>query len=329
MNADANQDRNFTDCRAGLIVFGVFEVLIGGLCALMIPMMAFAMLAATKLEEAGGINAQMMLPGMLVYVLIAAWFIWLGIGSAMCRRWARTILLVTSWMALVFGAIGTAFWLYISPEFYAATAEQQGVDANMLEVMRIVTTAFMFAIYVIGPVVFVTFYGNRHVRATCEVRDPKERWTDRCPPQVQALVYLFALWGISFLSMFFYKCAVPCFGTVLTGAAGTVATTVVAAAGLWVAWGLYRLRPSAWWAGLALTVVIYPSTGVTFSRITMMEYYERMGFPPDQAELIGAMNMEQDPVMIGLMVTWLVVFVGYFLYTRRYFVTQRQDVKLS
>lgn len=109
MSGDAPQNRSFTDCRPGLIAFGIIEILIGGFCALMVPLIGFAMVAAAKVGETDRFNARVMLPSLLVYVFIAAWFIWLGIGSALCRRWARTILLVTSWMTLVLGIVGMAY----------------------------------------------------------------------------------------------------------------------------------------------------------------------------------------------------------------------------
>lgn len=318
MNTETAPGRSYTDCRAGLIIFGIIEILIGAFCALMIPLMVFGMMAGQMAGQDQAMQPLMMVPGMLFYLIIAVWFIWLGIGSVKCRRWARTTLLVTSWMALVFGLAGVAYWFYFAPRIFAAIAEQGNAPAPMMDVMRTVTTVFMFVFYVLGPSALVLFYGNRHVKATCEARDPQTRWTDRCPPQVLALSYMFVLWGVSFLSMFAYKFTVPFFGRVLSGAAGAAVTIPVSVITVWAAWGLYKLKMNAWWTSLTVSLVFFLSTAITFTRVPLMKYYEHMDFQPDQLKLLSAMNMDKDPVVGAFMAIWVVAFLGYVVYTRKY-----------
>ncbi len=54
----------------------------------------------------------------LFYVLLATWFIWMGIGSILTRRWARALLLIFSWFWLICGATGMAFLLLIMPGMF-------------------------------------------------------------------------------------------------------------------------------------------------------------------------------------------------------------------
>ena len=50
-----------------------------------------------------------------------------------------------------------------------------------LALIKFFAIATTFVIYIVIPGVAVLFYRSPHVKHTCEVRDPVERWTDRCP----------------------------------------------------------------------------------------------------------------------------------------------------
>src|SRR6185369_5783408 len=84
---------DFKDRRTGLLVFGILEILLGGLCLLLIGFMALgqAMLSRTS---PGAVNSQALVPAMVIYLGLAAIFVCLGVGSIRCRRWARALLLI-------------------------------------------------------------------------------------------------------------------------------------------------------------------------------------------------------------------------------------------
>ena len=93
-----DEGENFKDRKGGLIAFGVLEILAGAFCALMAPIMLVSMLLPAALLEEGAappVDVGMMIPGLLFYVSLAVWFIWMGIGSIKARRWARALLLVS------------------------------------------------------------------------------------------------------------------------------------------------------------------------------------------------------------------------------------------
>ena len=94
------QASDFKDRKVGLVVFGILQIILGGLCALLVPLMILGMIASRTFEDvsAAGMSARMMVPGVLFYVIVAVWFIWMGIGSIKARRWARALVLVTSWL---------------------------------------------------------------------------------------------------------------------------------------------------------------------------------------------------------------------------------------
>src|SRR5207248_3270305 len=104
----------FKDRKAGLVIFGILTALIGGLCALMVPLMLFGQAMATKQGAAMGTHT--ILPVATMYVGMAVIFIWLGIGSIMARRWARALLLVLSWSWLVIGVVSLGFMAVFLPK---------------------------------------------------------------------------------------------------------------------------------------------------------------------------------------------------------------------
>ena len=53
-------------------------------------------------------NVQTMIPGIVLYFVLAVALVWLGVGSIRARRWAWTLTVVLSWMWLIMGVVGFA-----------------------------------------------------------------------------------------------------------------------------------------------------------------------------------------------------------------------------
>jgi hypothetical protein len=70
----------FKDRSTGLILFGILGILLGCLCALLVPMMVLEQIMSAK-TMGGAPNLRMTTPGMMMYALLAVTFIWLGIRS--------------------------------------------------------------------------------------------------------------------------------------------------------------------------------------------------------------------------------------------------------
>jgi len=82
--------------------------------------------------------------------------------------------------------------------------------------------------------IWTFFYSSRHVKATCEARDPVPRWTDACPLPVLAL----CLWAWLCLPMMLFMpfsghMVMPFFGMFLTGAPAAVFASCWPPAGAW------------------------------------------------------------------------------------------------
>src|SRR4030042_2094287 len=260
---------SFKDRKTGLVVFGILQIIFGGFCALMVPFMIFAMIASTFIESstATPVRPSMIIPATLLYVAAAVWFIWMGIGSIKTRRWARALILVTSWIWLVGGIGGLIFLLLFMPDMYEKIGEDKQMPAGAAQIVKYVTVGFMAIFYVIIPAVLVLFYGSRNVKATCDLRDTQVRWTDKCPLPVLALSLMFGFWAVSIPFMGFYGWAFPFFGAILSGLQGAAMGLAVMLLSGYIAWGTYKLNITAWWGAVLLIVGWGGSVIFSFSRV--------------------------------------------------------------
>ena len=309
----------FKDRRAGLILFGILQILLGAFCAMMIPLMA----ASGALSQAGGVamDARTMIPAILQYALMAVAGIWLGIGSIRARRWARALTLVLAWIWLVCGVLGLLFFITFMGDMYQQIAQEAKLPPEAVVVMQIVMGGMLGCIYVILPGIFILFYQSRHVRATCESRDPRVRWTDKCPLPVLAVSLLLGFGAFSTIGVLAYGAVVPWFGTLLGGLGGLgVVLTNALLLGVF-AWGTYKLKKWAWLGTMALLAVWGVSAVITFSRVSLLEMYEKMNFPEAQLELMQKYDMFEKMNLPLLMGISLAAYLAYLLYVGRYFVS--------
>jgi hypothetical protein len=65
--------------------------------------------------------------------------------------------------------------------------------------------------------------------------------------------------------------------------------------------------------------------GITFSRVSLLEFYEQMNMPSESIEIMREFGFLQDanlyiPLFWGLMI---IGFLGFLMYTKRYFTSSR------
>jgi len=315
------QEPNFKDRKVGLVIFGIMHLGMGALCALMVPLMIIGIIASKSVNSgtAPQTDPRMMIPGILVYVVFAVCFIWMGVGSIMARRWARALILTTSAMWMVCGIGGLAAMIFIMPDMYRQMGTTGQIPGGMANIIMYITMGFMAVIYILIPATLILFYRSRHVKATCEAYNPDQSWTDACPLPVLALSLLFGFWALCMPTMGFYGWTIPFFGVILTGPAGASAALIIAIVMTIIARGFYKLDQRAWTGALVMIVLWALSIALTFSRVSLMEFYEKMNFPEEQLELMRPFCESNQSVMIVTGVLWLVVFTGYLLYTKRFF----------
>ena len=308
-----------------LMLFGIFQIVLGCLCGLIGLMMVviFTIGPLAKAPHGEAIHAQSMIPGIALYLVLAVAFIWLGIGSIRARRWAWALTVILSWLWLIQGVIAiTAFVLFVGPMMSASIAQQAKVPPQARVMIQVTVGAVMACIYILLPAIFVIFYHRESVRATCQRRDPQVRWTDRCPLPAPALSVVMAFSVVSMPSAAVYGPVIPLFGVFLSGAAAAAAMLLITLALVYLGWGAYRLYMHAWWGTLLLGLAGTLNVAVTFLRSDLMKMYEQMRMPAAQLEIIRKSGMIE---MMSRWAPWMglvggAVWLGYLLYVRRYFV---------
>jgi hypothetical protein len=141
--------------RSGLLTFfGVVEILIGGLCVLVA---AFGTLALSM--QAGPAAPRLLWLNMLIDVAAAAFLITMGIGTIRARRWARVLMLITSWPVLVTFVLGTAWVIVLLPTLVARAPSASPEATRIATIVLVVICAFLALV----PLAFILFYSGRNV----------------------------------------------------------------------------------------------------------------------------------------------------------------------
>jgi hypothetical protein len=313
----------YKDRSTGLIIFGILTILLGCVAGLFVPLMLVGQAVSAKTTGAPAPFATI-LPTLSIYGILAVALVWLGIGSIMARRWARALLLIFSWSWLIIGLLVFVFMAILMPKMLAnlsasGTTIRPAMPSAAITGMMIGMFLVFGVIFVILPALWTFFYHSRHVKATCETRDPTARWTDACPLPVLG----FCLWlAFSVPTMLITPltghAVIPFFGIFLTNVPGTILYLAIAALWSYAAWSLYKLKQLGWWLILIAWCLFVTSSFLTFARHDMIEMYRLMGYPKEQIE-----QMQKSGLLIGSCMMWLMgltmlPFLGYLLFIRRY-----------
>ncbi|HEV2841201.1 MAG TPA: hypothetical protein VGW39_07760 [Chthoniobacterales bacterium] len=331
MNVEPAVPTEFKDRKTGLIVFGILIALLGGICALFVPLM---LLGQAMSPETKGVspNFRTLIPGIVMFAGLAITFIWLGIGSMMARRWARALLLVLSWSWLIVGIVSTAVLVAMIPHFSAIVEAarppgQPEMPAEARAFLMVIPAIVIVVNYIVIPAALVFFYGSKHVKATCEVRDPVTRWTDRCPlPGLGCALWLAFGAAMMLLAPLAYRGVFPLFGTFVSGAMGSVIYVVFAGFWAYAAWALYRLDSRGWWIAFAGLCLVAVSSFITYSRHDVSELYRLMGTPEEQIEQIQKFSFLKGKAMAWMMLIGMAPFLGYLVYVRKFFRKDNPDL---
>ena len=356
----------FRDQSTGLMIWGILQMMIGCSWRLTAPLAIFGALVTARAGAAAGpqIDPKMMIPGIAMYLVLGAAFIWLGIGSIQARRWAWSLTVVLSWLWLIGGVACLIYMVLLAPVMRVSmqTAMQQEIDKQVkiqrqAEIQRqaaikrplkggppvnapqvtiappVITPAMITAMLVIGfavtavfmlllPAAFLVFYQRASVRATCQRRDPRARWTDRCPMPVLAVSLTLAFTGLWMLCAAVSQPVLPLFGRLLAGPAVPALMLLMALIAIWLAWASYRLKMVAWWGTLLLCAAGTVSSVLTLMRPDVLEKMEdKMNIPAAQLAVLRKAGFFETLAKMQ----WLCALTGigvlcYLLYVRRYFV---------
>jgi MFS family permease len=309
-NSDSTQPAGYRDRRTGLMLFGILEILLGSLCAAIVAALFLARLlspgAASELDQ------QTFVMAASVYLGMAVILVWLGIGSVLCRRWARSLLLILGWSWLLLGVMTLALLSWM-----AASLPTEGTLGGLFLVLAI---AILGVFLVVLPGALVVFYQNRHVRATCEARDPRQRWTDRCPLPVLTNSVWLAVGGFWFLVLPLTRHSIiPVFGFLATGTIANLCCLAGGAIALYLAYATYRRRMSAWWGMLVAFSLATLSAALTFARVDLLEFYRRAGYAEEQLARVATIPFFTSRIMAWINAAFFVLFLVYLLWIRKYF----------
>ncbi len=312
----------FKDRKAELVVFGIVQLLAGCLSAVMGFFIVLSIFLSVGDVQAGGaIQIAPMLVGSAWYFGFAVWSAVIGIGSILARRWARVLALVTSWLVLACVVQGSLMALLMADILVSIGDLAGSDDSRAVLMIFIIVMVIIVIVAVIAPGVFILFYSGKNVKATCDYRDPKVRWTDRCPLPVLWMSLASAFLSIGLLSNVTYGGVFPFFGIVLQGIPGILMLLIVAGVGLWVAWYAYHLDSVAWYTAMVLIISVALSAIITFSIADFWEVTRIMGFPDYTINTLREMGLTPlyqrlffvSPLVIGLMA------VSYLLWVKKYF----------
>jgi hypothetical protein len=304
----------YRDQRPGLIAFGVVEILLGGLCASMVILVAAG--AALASRQGSALPWRSLVPGLAGYGALSVILVWLGVGSILCRRWARALLVIVSWSVLLGGVFTMGFFIV----FIRALAGGSGADSHVALVMLVVVLIILAIFTVVVPGTMAFFYGRKPVKATCEARDPVRRWTDACPLPVLATSLWFGVGALWILAMpFMYGGIVPLFGVLVSGTKATIILLAGAALWIYLAWATYRLKIAGWWTALISFALFCASAAITFLKVDVMELYRRLGYPEEQIEQIRSLGVITGKIVTWWTITFYLLFLIFMLWIRKYF----------
>lgn len=219
------------------------------------------------------------------------------------------------------GVVGSVLFLFIMPQLLSeGPPGGEPLPETARQVGLVVGLGFVLVLFVAVPAVLVGFFQSRHVKATCEARDPGPSWTDACPLPVLVLSFWLMVGAFSLLTLPLSSNSVlPCFGILLSGIPGGVVCGILAT--LWIvsAVAAYRLKPVGWWIPLVCVLVLGSSAVVTFGRVDLAELYRTMGYTAQQIELMQNYRFLHGSPMWWWSVGWTLLALTYLLAIKRYF----------
>jgi hypothetical protein len=320
----------YRDRSTGLTIFGIAQIILGLLAALMVPLIALSAFMSRLAPGGVAMRPGQYISGSLTYIFAAAALITLGIGSVQMKRWARALTLVTSWYWLIMGLLVTVLLTAVLPvvmrsairaQENAAGAPSAEVSTGVMAVILTLVIVFIAFFLVVVPIAFVVFYSRRDVAETCRHRDPVERWTDRAPLPVLGASLIFFTGALYMLLVGTTTPLFPFFGKYLTGFAGAACFLLMAALDLYLAIALFRLKSTAWWIAVITVPVRTLSMAITYGRADLMQAYSKMGWSDSQMQKLNANPIVHSHVVLWWSLASLVALWGYLLWLNRFFRT--------
>ncbi|MES2202130.1 MAG: hypothetical protein V4498_07760 [candidate division FCPU426 bacterium] len=306
----------FKDRGLTLAMIGTMDVLMGLACL----GMTLLMMSVPNLDDPTDSSRTRLGAVMAggIYGILAVALVWIGIGLFMARRWARAISLIFAWFWLLVGVVAVPLMAYVMPKVLGTVAADKGLDEGIQSWTVILMVGFMAFVFILLPGIQVLALQSSNVKKTCETRDPKTRWTDRCPLPVLAVVIGLAYSSVAMLFYPWIMKAYPVFGVILQGPLLWALFICVAAASATLALGAYRLRHWAWRGTMAFMILWILSSAISFNNGSTMAAMQAGGMmKPQGAEWMAAIFQGQGINL--LLALSLIAYGGYWINCKKYF----------
>lgn len=316
----------YPDRSSGLVIFGVIQIVLGLLAALLVPLAALGAFL-TRFATGASMRPAQYISGMASYAIVAAVLLTLGIGSAQKKRWARALTLVISWYWLITGVLITVLMTAVLPVAMRTVLHAQrntagqsaAVPAGVMAVILTLMIVFAAVFLIVVPIAFVAFYARNDVAETCRQRDPVECWTDRAPLPILGASIVFVAQALYLISSGLSAPMFPFFGRYVTGASAVALFLALAVLDTYLAIALFRLKPLAWWIAIVAAPVRLLSMATTFGRADLVQAYAKLGWSDAQLRMLNASPLIRSHVVLWWSLISSVLFFGYLLWLRRYF----------
>jgi hypothetical protein len=294
---------------AGLIGFGVLQILVGLVCVALVLGIAAAIELTTRRGGAVPPNAA---SALVLYGAAAFYFITVGTGSIRARRWARALSAAFSaaWLATGVAVVLSSLVFMKRMVVFVRPSESNAVFGSLIAVLVIG--------FIVLPLVIFLFYRREDVRLACEMNDPTVRWTDRVPWPVLAVAVVMAFTAFGMLTSVGAP-AVPFFGVVLTGASAALTTLALAGLFGWLAVQWVVMKRSAWWTTVLLHVIAGLIAMVSLVRGDLSTVYAKMGVAPQQLQAMQFDTLGRDPLLWLFVLGVWAAYLAILLRVRRYF----------
>jgi hypothetical protein len=316
----------YRDRSNGLVVFGVIQIILGLLAALMVPLAALGAFL-TRLAPGVTMRPGQYVSGIASYAVMAAVLLTLGIGSVQMKRWARALTLVISWYWLITGVLMTVLMTAVLPVVMRSVLRAQqnaagqsgALSAGIMAVILTIVIVFAAFFLIVVPIAFVVFYSRQDVADTCRDHDPVERWTDRVPLPVLGASVVFVVQALYLLSTGIATPMFPLFGRYLLGLSAIPWFLAFACLDTYLAVAFLRVKPIAWWIAVVVEPIRLLSMAVTFSRADPMQAYAKLGWSDAQVQMLSSSPFFRSHVVLWWSLISAVLFFGYVLWLKRYF----------
>lgn len=313
-------------CKTGLTIFGILLILMGaclGCLATIAPVAAILMRNLPNASTAGQLPIQTVVMSTIVYGVLTAGFIWIGIGSIKARKWVGPVIVALTHIALyigVFALIGMAMMVPLMGDLIRARSRAAGNSAPNFaaEIATMFSVVFALFVYLVLPGIFLWFYRRPIVRRTAEHFDATPRWTDALPQPIITIGFAAAIAAVS-LALSILPGVVAAFGFVLTGVPGAILLASLSLSMLAGSVLAVKQAPAGWWVLVLLLLLFVASTLVNVICLDLEQYYQMMKLPEEQLDVIRSSGMNR-PIVTAIFTTIGATGVlAYLLRAKRHF----------